>query len=59
MGVSRQTILQRLKDGKLEGIRAHTGRRVSWRIRLFEKVYEDQRALFDENVFEVKHYEAQ
>ena len=59
MGVSQQTILQRLKDGKLEGIRARTGRRVSWRIRLFEKVYEDQGALFGEKVCEVRHYEAQ
>jgi len=59
LGVSQQTVLQRLKDRKLEGVRVRTGRRVSWRIRSSAMSYDDQPSLFDEKKCEVKHYEAQ
>jgi excisionase family DNA binding protein len=46
LGVSQQTVLQRLKDRKLEGVRVRTGRKVHWRIRLTAKSYDTQPSLF-------------
>lgn len=46
LGVSRQTVLQKVKSGELEAIRVRTGRRVGWRIRLSISIYDDQPALF-------------
>jgi len=53
LGVSQQTVLQRLKSGQLEGIRVQTGRRTAWRIRLLSTSYDDQRTLFNPSVYEV------
>jgi hypothetical protein len=50
LGVSQQTVLQRLKSGELQAVRAHVGRRSGWRIRIPPDTYDDQRAqrpLFD------------
>ena len=46
LGVSQQTVLQKVKSGELEAIRVRTGRRVGWRIRLPISSYDDQPALF-------------
>jgi len=53
LGVSQQTVLQRLKAGQLEGMRVQTGRRTAWRIRLLSTTYDDQPTLFDTSVCEV------
>ena len=53
LGVSQQTVLQRLKSGQLDGVRVRTGRRTAWRIRLLSTSYDDQRTLFDSSVCEV------
>lgn len=45
LGVSQQTVLQKLKSGELEGVRVRAGRRVGWRIRLPESNYGDQPTL--------------
>jgi hypothetical protein len=34
LGVSQQTVLQKLKAGQLEAVRVQTGRRSAWRIHL-------------------------
>ncbi len=46
LGVSQQTVLQRLKDRKLEGVRVRTGRKVNWRIRLTAASYDTPPSLF-------------
>jgi excisionase family DNA binding protein len=46
LGVSQQTILQKLKSGEVEGTRVQTGRRASWRIRLPEGTYDNHPTLF-------------
>jgi len=46
LGVSQQTVLQRLKDGQIEGVRVRTGRKVTWRIRLTAASCDDQPSLF-------------
>jgi hypothetical protein len=48
LGVSQQTVLQRLKSGRLEGVRVRTGGRTAWRIRVPETSYEDQGTLFED-----------
>jgi excisionase family DNA binding protein len=53
LGVSQQTVLQRLKSGQLEGIRVQTGRRTAWRIRLLSTSYDNQPTLFEPSVCEV------
>jgi len=40
LGVSQQTVLQRLKDRKLKAVRVPTGRKVMWRIRLTAASYD-------------------
>lgn len=47
LGVSQQTVLQRLKCGELDGIRVCTGRRSAWRINVPATSYQDQTMLFD------------
>lgn len=47
LGVSQQTVLQRLKAGELEGVRVHVGRRSAWRILIPETTSHQQRSLFD------------
>ena len=46
LGVSQQTVLQRLKDGQIEGVRVRTGRKVNWRIHLTAGSYDAQSSLF-------------
>jgi hypothetical protein len=53
LGVSQQTILQKLKSGQLEGVRVRTGRRSSWRIRIDSTPSRDQPTLFEGFVDEV------
>ena len=45
MGVSQQTVLQKLKSGELEGVRVQTGRRTAWRIHLIPGTYDNQPTL--------------
>ena len=49
LGVSQQTVLQRLKSGQLEGVRVRVGRRSSWRIRVSSTTYDKQPPLFSES----------
>jgi hypothetical protein len=44
--VSQQAVLQRLKAGKLQGIRVRVGRRSGWRIRIPESTYDNQLRVF-------------
>ncbi len=55
LGVSQQTVLQRLKSGRLEGVRVQAGRRTGWRIRLLSTSYsyDNQPTLFEPPVCEV------
>lgn len=53
LGVSQQTVLQRLKSGQLEGVRVQAGRRTGWRIRLLSTSYDNQPTLFEAPVCEV------
>jgi hypothetical protein len=46
IGVSQQTVLQKLKSGELKGVRVRTGRRSAWRIRLSTDSYKKQTSLF-------------
>ena len=46
--VSQQTVLQRLKDGKLKGVRVKTGRRTAWRIQVKTEKNDAQQSLFFE-----------
>lgn len=47
LGVSQQTVLQRLKVGKLKGVRIRVGRRSAWRIQVPEGTYDRQLSLFE------------
>lgn len=47
LGVSQQTVLQRLKEGRYEGRRVQTGGRSSWRIRVIAEGNDHQPTLFD------------
>lgn len=47
LGVSQQTVLQRLKAGALEGVRVRVGRRSAWRIQIPESARRQQPSLFD------------
>jgi len=47
LGVSQQTVLQRLKAAELEGVRVHVGRRSAWRILIPEPARQQQQPLFD------------
>jgi predicted site-specific integrase-resolvase len=47
LGVSQQTVLQRLKVGELDGVRVRVGRRSAWRIQVAEAPQKQQRSLFD------------
>ena len=46
LGVSQQTVLQKLKSGELEGRRVQAGRRSAWRIRRPSTTSDDQPELF-------------
>jgi excisionase family DNA binding protein len=46
LGVSQQTVVQRLKAGTLEGVRVRRGRRSGWRVRAKLDTYGEQPALF-------------
>ena len=46
LGISQQTVLQKVKSGELEGVRVRVGRRVGWRIRLKKESYDNQPTLF-------------
>jgi predicted DNA-binding protein (UPF0251 family) len=46
LGVSQETVLQRLKSGRLEGVRVRVGGRTGWRIRIPDAVYDDRTPLF-------------
>ena len=48
LGVSQQTVLQRLKSGQLEAVRVRVGRRSSWRIRVPSSTYDRHPQLFSE-----------
>ena len=48
MKVSQQMVLQRLKDGKLKGVRVKTGRRTAWRIQVKTEKTDVQQSLFFE-----------
>jgi hypothetical protein len=47
LGVSQQTVLQRLKSGQLEGVRVRVGRRSGWRIRIPATTCDRQPGLFE------------
>ena len=46
LGVSQQTVLQKLKSGQLKGIRVLTGQRSAWRIHVPTDTYSNQQTLF-------------
>jgi hypothetical protein len=46
LGISQQTVLQKLKSGQLEGVRVRIGRRSGWRIRMSTDTYSSQLTLF-------------
>ncbi len=46
LGVSQQTVLQKLKSAQLEGVRVRTGRRSAWRIHVITNTYNKQINLF-------------
>jgi len=47
LGVSQQTVLQRLQSGQLEGVRVRVGRRSGWRIRIPASACDQQPDLFE------------
>ncbi len=47
LGVSQQTVLQKLKSGEMKGVRVRAGRRTAWRIQVDATRPEDQVALFE------------
>jgi excisionase family DNA binding protein len=47
LGLSQQTVLQRLKSGQIEAIRVRVGRRSGWRIRVSPSSYDRQPSLLD------------
>jgi excisionase family DNA binding protein len=46
LGVSQQTVLQRLKAGELKAVRVHVGRRSAWRILVPGTGHDQQPSLF-------------
>lgn len=52
LGISQQTVLERLQRGELEGIRVQVGRRAGWRIRPIETERASEASLFDESAGE-------
>ncbi len=46
LGISQQTVLQKVNSGELKGTRVRVGRREGWRIRVPEGSYDDQATLF-------------
>jgi len=46
LGVSQQTVLQKLKSGQLKGVRVRTGQRSAWRIQVPTDTYSNQQTLF-------------
>ena len=46
LGLSYQSVLQKLKSGELEGVRVRVGGRSAWRIRTLQRTYDDQPSLF-------------
>jgi len=48
LGVSQQTVLQKLKCGELEGVRVRVGRRTGWRIQVESRRCDDQPSLFEQ-----------
>ena len=47
LGVSQQTVLNKLKSGELNGVRVRAGARSAWRIEVNSSSYENQTSLFD------------
>ena len=47
LGVSQQTVLQRIKAGELQAVRVHVGRRSGWRILVPKATPNQQPLLFD------------
>ena len=48
LGISQQTVLQKVKSGELEGVRVRVGRRVGWRIRLPQESYDITKTYLEE-----------
>lgn len=46
LGVTQQTVLNKLKRGELEGVRVRTGARTAWRVRIESTTCDDQQPLF-------------
>lgn len=47
LGVSQQTVLNKLKSGELNGVRVRAGARSAWRIEMDSTSYDNQASLFD------------
>jgi len=47
LGVSQQTVLNKLKSGELNGVRVRAGARSAWRIEVDSTSYDNQASLFD------------
>jgi len=47
LGVSQQTVVQRLNSGQLEGVRVLAGRRTAWRVKVDEAADESQLELYE------------
>jgi hypothetical protein len=47
LGVSQQTVLQKLKRGEIEGVRTQVGARTAWRIRVGSVSSDIQPELFE------------
>ena len=47
LGISQQSVVNKLNSGELEGIRVPVGARTAWRIRVDSAGYENQPTLFD------------
>jgi len=46
LGVTQQTVLNKLKRGELEGVRVPVGARTAWRIQLDSSAWDKQATLF-------------
>jgi excisionase family DNA binding protein len=46
LGVSQQTVLNKLKSGELNGVRVRVGTRSAWRIQVDSTRYDHQAGLF-------------
>ncbi len=47
LGVSQQTVLNKLKSGELSGVRVRVGARSAWRIQVDSTICDTQTGLFD------------